>query len=749
MDVAVQVLGPVEVRAGGVRLDASVLSSAQVRLVLTAVALHPSGLTRERLTDVLWDQDLPASADAALRNVLSRVRRLLASLPGVSLLEEQGVLRLDPPPEVDLVQARLALDRAARLLDQGRLEEAAGTAERASAGLGRPVLAGVHAPWAEQLRRDVGQAAVRALLVRARVHLARREAAAAAELAGAALQAEPLLEAAHEVLVRAHVLGGNRALALQAYALCRQVLADGLGTSPGETLQALYLSLLTDDRGQPPPLRLEELQGRLNRIRHEEGLVALEARRAALDRRDPRTTPVLLDLLVALGRARWGSSRPAPQVLEVALEAGHLALSAGSALHAGQALDLLATSTGVGRSRPDVGELAERVRARWPDRLDLHARGLLLAAESDQGPAAVRSAEQAVSAARDSGDPVVLLDALLTLDRSLAWTPLLGRRLAIAHECDDLLAAGVPRWRVRPTYEPATRAQQGDRGWVDAHAAVQQTLADVTGQWEPAFYARAYRATSALLQGDVGTAGELADQLFAETREDVNSVNTAAALQLAVVRERGGVVELLPALAHLSAANPSIAAFAAAEALGQVVARQPGPARRALRSWVAPGLPRVERDLVYLLCLATLAEAAALLALEAPDDDDATTAVLLEALDPYAGQVCAGAHGVVTLGAADTHRGMLLLARGDVAAATRALEAGAALEQQMGAPLLLARSRAWLSRSVAAGADAPRAAALREQALRAAAGPRRDGLLETVARVAGDHAPSTRALAGS
>lgn len=313
MGVEVQVLGPVEVTSGAVRADGAVLASAQVRLVLAALALTPEGLSRDALADVLWSDERPVSADASLRNVLSKVRRVLVPLPDVDLHEDQGVLRLALPPaaRIDLVDARRDLVECEQVLERGELDGVLLRAGAALALFDRPFLVGVHTPWADQVRSDLHAAAVRSLLLRGRLHLARREAGLAVEVAAHLLQREPLLESAHELLVQAHADNGNRALALQAYADCRRLLADDLGTAPGARLEALHLALLRleDHEGAAPPgLQLSSVQRRLNRIRHEEHLAGLEARHDALG--DGAPVEARLGLLVALGRARWAATAP-------------------------------------------------------------------------------------------------------------------------------------------------------------------------------------------------------------------------------------------------------------------------------------------------------------------------------------------------------------------------------------------------------------------------------------------------------
>lgn len=55
----------------------------------------------------------------------------------------------------------------------------------------------------------------------------------------AAVNAEPLRESAHRVLIKAHLAEGNRGEADRQYQLCRHLLRDELGVEPSNALRAL------------------------------------------------------------------------------------------------------------------------------------------------------------------------------------------------------------------------------------------------------------------------------------------------------------------------------------------------------------------------------------------------------------------------------------------------------------------------------------------------------------------------------
>lgn len=713
----------------------------QAGLALTHLCLHGGRpVPREDLADACWPAGPPTSVASSLRRVLSDLRSWLQEAGATaSVSSAHGCYVLDLGHDrVDLEVAASAVAAAELLPGPDALQ----VLREAEVLTREPLVPGLAAPWLDDAR--VHAQARRWHLLEALAEAERRHGDPDAAVAAAeeVLRGDPLREPAHRLLIAAHHRAGRTASALQAYEQCRAVLLDQVGVTPSPETVLLHRQVLGAEGLAVLPTTgpaLGEVRSRLARIEHEERIVALETRLGDLDLHGSGDVARRLDLLVELGRARWSSRRSASQVLDVALSVAHVALVEGSRHHLAEAAALLAVNTGVGRADAEILDLCARALRTFPDDDVVRARVLTLRAELASGDEAVQHGRAAVAAARRAGHPGVLLDALLGLDRSTAWRPADAERLDRGRECAEL-AGQVLRWRLRPSYEPHTRAQLGDVGWLRHEAARLATLAGSSGQWEPAFYARAYRATSALLSGDVQGAASLAEELLADTRDDVNAINAASGLQLALLREAGGVDELLPVVAAVAAANPGLTAFGAAHALGCAVAHRHDLARPLLERLLAAGLADVDRDLVWLLALGSLAEACALVALEAPepDQDAAWADLLLPLLEPYAGQLCAGAHGVVVLDSVNTLRGMLLVTRGRGADAEEALRSARRAAQQQGTPLLAARADAWLG--VVPHLDPDEREALQREAAAVAAVAGRAGLQEMVGRLHGARA---------
>src|SRR3954447_2773574 len=116
-----RILGPLEVLDGEVRLP---LGKPREKAVLAALLVHANEpLSRERLVDLVWGETPPKTADAALYNAVSQLRRALGPerLPG-----EGGGYRLV------LGEGELDRDRFESLVKDGQAALAEGNSERAA-----------------------------------------------------------------------------------------------------------------------------------------------------------------------------------------------------------------------------------------------------------------------------------------------------------------------------------------------------------------------------------------------------------------------------------------------------------------------------------------------------------------------------------------------------------------------------------------------------------------------------------------
>ena len=242
-----RILGPLEVQDGDLEVP---LEAPRLRALLALLLLHRNvPVASERLIDELWDGSPPATANKALQNAVSQLRR---SLPG-DVLRTVGrgyELRVGDS-ELDADRFESALAAAADDADP----ESAATTLREALELWRgpplPELADVVAAQPEIARLEDRRAA--AFEARVEADLARgRHAELVGELE-AEVARNPLRERLRAQLMLALYRSGRQADALAAYQDARRTLVDELGLEPGPELRARHEAILRQDPALDPP----------------------------------------------------------------------------------------------------------------------------------------------------------------------------------------------------------------------------------------------------------------------------------------------------------------------------------------------------------------------------------------------------------------------------------------------------------------------------------------------------------------
>ena len=240
-----RILGPLEVRDGQ---GAITIGGRHQRAVLTLLLLRPNEpVSIDRLIDSLWGERAPRTATTSLQNTVSQLRKLLG--PGVLHTRSSGyVLELD--------DGQLDFARFERLVADARAAEPAARAEllREALELWRgPALADV-------LLEDFAQDEINRLEDTRLAALEERLAADLelgrhAELVGeldTLVRRHPLRERLLGQLMLALYRSGRQAEALSTYQEARKALIGQLGIEPTPELQALYGSILRQERSLMP-----------------------------------------------------------------------------------------------------------------------------------------------------------------------------------------------------------------------------------------------------------------------------------------------------------------------------------------------------------------------------------------------------------------------------------------------------------------------------------------------------------------
>src|SRR5579875_2633653 len=241
-------LGPLLVRAEGVVLR---VPAARQRVVLSALAVRvghvvPAG----DLAEIIWDGGPPAKARVAVRNYVSRLRRVLGPAGARIVTCAPGYLLDAAPDEVDLV-AFTTLCRG------GGAAARAGAWQRSGDLLGRALGLWRGVPLADvpsRMLRDEQVPVLESLRLQAvewRLEAGLqlgRDAELVPELQ-AMVREQPLRERFREQLMLALYRSGRQADALAAYQDIRRGLVDELGVEPGPDLQELQRRILAADPG--------------------------------------------------------------------------------------------------------------------------------------------------------------------------------------------------------------------------------------------------------------------------------------------------------------------------------------------------------------------------------------------------------------------------------------------------------------------------------------------------------------------
>jgi len=245
------------IEVNGQLMDQSAFPGQQGRVAFAYLVCERSRpVSRVELTDALWNDDAPPSAEAALNAIISKLRSMLgrAGLHGSeSVTTGPGCyeLRLPPAAWVDLEAAADAIHEAECALRLGDPALAYGPSAVAHHIARRPFLPGEESPWIDARRARLRGILLRALECRAEVYIWNREFSLAVEVAKELTVLEPLRESGHRLLIRALASAGNSAEALWAYEQCRQHIATQLGVDPSRQTRDVYEQVLQSLQGAP------------------------------------------------------------------------------------------------------------------------------------------------------------------------------------------------------------------------------------------------------------------------------------------------------------------------------------------------------------------------------------------------------------------------------------------------------------------------------------------------------------------
>ncbi|MGW3076672.1 MULTISPECIES: BTAD domain-containing putative transcriptional regulator [unclassified Kitasatospora] len=244
----IRLLGPVELRVGAEGFDG--VAGAQRRAVLALLALRLGRLVAmEQLYEMLWDEQPPPSARAAVQGHVAALRKVLADTPFELHTRDSGYLLDGPVGAVDALrfeELAAAADRQTWLDNRtaavALLEEALGLWR------GEPLADLPDTPLRAATVDRLEQSRTSVLVRWAGLRLGQGTGASAVPLLEQGVRVDGLREELVALLMRCLHQAGRPAEALTAYHQARVRLADELGINPGPALRAALAEVLADDR---------------------------------------------------------------------------------------------------------------------------------------------------------------------------------------------------------------------------------------------------------------------------------------------------------------------------------------------------------------------------------------------------------------------------------------------------------------------------------------------------------------------
>jgi hypothetical protein len=216
-----------------------------------------------------------------------------------------------------------------------------------------------------------------------------------------------------------------------------------------------------------------------------------------------------------------------------------------------------------------------------------------------------------------------------------------------------------------------------------------------------------------MLAGLLDDADHLLQQGLADAGGDRSFLGDLGGQLLFLRREQGRLAEAMPLVRYAVAESGGMGLFRCGLVAALAETGSVDEAQRELADLAGDDFGGVLRDLSWTVSLAFLSEACIQLG------DSATATHVLGHFRPHTGHMAVMGWGVLCLGAVDRFLGMLEITTGRLDEAIAYLEAGLALEEELGFPTFAARSRRWLGDGLlrrGGGDDIPRATALLQRA---------------------------------
>jgi hypothetical protein len=341
--------------------------------------------------------------------------------------------------------------------------------------------------------------------------------------------------------------------------------------------------------------------------------------------------------------------------------------------------------------------LDEAVAALDDRHVALRARLLALAAFKYatyqlQGRDGRTLAEEALTLARQCGDPLTLADALFARAVSLEGSVApLDERIALGEEL-VALAEGVNArpWSFGLRVLADAALEIGDAEGLAAIAAQSRIAEEL--RWLPAeVFSAQWQATQAMIEGRFSDAHASGDAMRLHARAYRGAARMYTVQAFYLNREQGGNADVA-ALERIAKELPGNLYLRAVLAISQLDSGDQPAAVASLEDLIADGFGARERETAWLVALALFGEVAA------TSGTRPAARSLYEFLLPVAGRLVTAPTGLACLGAADRYLGMLSTVLERWLDAEQHFKRALELEARINGRALTSRTRYWQAR---------------------------------------------------
>jgi DNA-binding SARP family transcriptional activator len=233
----IRALGPIQVTLNGKKVTLADWQTRETR-DLFFFFLQEGAATKEQVGSAFWPDISPARLKMRFKTSIYRLRQAIGQ--DTILFEgEHYRFNRNLDYEYDVETFRELLKKASAT-DVGNIHE---LLNKAIALVKGPYLADIDAFWVDQVRTRLEIEYRDSLIRLAEFHLKAGQATKTLEICRTALHADPLMEEAYRLSIRAYAVLGDQAAIARTFQACRTILSHELGIEPSLETKKLYEQL--------------------------------------------------------------------------------------------------------------------------------------------------------------------------------------------------------------------------------------------------------------------------------------------------------------------------------------------------------------------------------------------------------------------------------------------------------------------------------------------------------------------------